>query len=66
MWNGQHLLLEFFEFVIFLLSVVFYLFLRFVFGVFNTFRSVWSRVQVGWGSETGEIVGIHSLAVKYQ
>lgn len=32
---GEHLLLKFLELVIFLLSVVFYLFLRFILGVFD-------------------------------
>lgn len=40
---GEHLLLELLELVIFLLPVVFYLFLRFVLGVFDTLRAVWSR-----------------------
>ena len=39
---GEHLLLELLELVIFLLPVVFYLFLRFVLGVLDTLRSVWS------------------------
>lgn len=43
---GRHLFFEFFELVIFLLPVIFYLFLCFAPGVFDALRPVWSRGQV--------------------
>ena len=45
--GASHLLLEFFEFVVFLLSVFFNLFLSFALGVFDSFRTVWE----GWLGE---------------
>ena len=39
--GAAHLLLEFFEFVVFLLSVFFDFFLSFAFGVFDSFGTVW-------------------------
>lgn len=64
---GRHLLLEFFELVILLLSVVFYLFLCFVPCVFDPLRPVWSGRSDGLRlTDGGEIGSLHSLAVNRQ
>ncbi len=73
---GKNLLLEFFEFVVFLFAVVFYFFLGFVFGVFYALGAVcglvgWLELSgergggLGWERREGEGC-VHSRAVRCQ
>ena len=52
--GASHLLLEFFEFVVFLFAVFFDFFLRFAFGVFDSFGTIWEGGLGGGEVALGE------------
>ena len=60
----SHLLLEFFEFVVFLFSVFFDFFLGFVLGVFDSFGTVWEGGLGGGEVVLGGEEQVHSRAKK--
>ncbi len=60
--GASHLLLKFFEFVVFLLSVFFNLFLSFALGVFDSFGTVCKGWLGGGGVAMGEKEQVHSRA----
>ena len=62
--GASHLLLEVFEFVVFLFSVFFDLFLSFAFGVFDSFGTVWKAWLGGGEVAMGEKGQVHSRAKK--
>ena len=64
--GASHLLLKFFEFIVFLLSVFFNLFLSFALGVFDSFGTVWKRWLGGGEVAMGEKGLVHSRAKKGQ